>query len=129
MRKMRVRHGPRGRLCSDLILSLVCASLNSLARTEGSTKTDVSFTGSNSWIPFEIEYLVYITIALAFATLSSYLTITFTNSTNFETKKNVAVSDSEGKPIGGGEMGKPRKVMYFAAGSGIPEIKAILSVS
>jgi hypothetical protein len=63
-----------------------------------------------------VEYFIYILVALSFATLSSYLTVRFTKSTDFESRKNVNVTDAEGnaKAAGGAE----RKVMYFAAGSG-----------
>ncbi|KAJ7901901.1 chloride channel [Mycena olivaceomarginata] len=60
-----------------------------------------------------VEYISYTVIAIALATLSCVLTLSLTNSTTFSTRK---------------ESGQPkRKVMYYAAGSGIPEIKTILS--
>ncbi|CAK5281533.1 unnamed protein product [Mycena citricolor] len=74
-----------------------------------------------------VEYLSYSVIALGLATLSCALTLFLTNSTTFSTRKESGVlgsgfGDANDVP----EMPK-RKVMYYAAGSGIPEIKTILS--
>ncbi|KAJ7770176.1 chloride channel [Mycena maculata] len=77
-----------------------------------------------------VEYVSYSVIALGLATLSCLLTLFLTNSTTFVTRKESGVlapgfADS---PNPGKRADLPkRKVMYYAAGSGIPEIKTILS--
>ncbi|KAL7415855.1 chloride channel [Mrakia frigida] len=88
---------------------------------------------NQAWIPLErymVEYLAYIIVSLALATTSSFLTIKLSKSTDHETKKNVVVAVQEGLPSEDNlekEAVAPRKVMYFAAGSGIPEVKTVLS--
>ncbi|KAF8664358.1 hypothetical protein AX16_000730 [Volvariella volvacea WC 439] len=80
-----------------------------------------------------VEYISYTSIALFLALISSLLTIYLTNSTTFTTRKESGVlaakfdtnGDRNGKGSATGATG--RKVMYYAAGSGIPEIKTILS--
>ncbi|TFK75368.1 hypothetical protein BDN72DRAFT_954992 [Pluteus cervinus] len=81
-----------------------------------------------------VEYISYTSIALLLALVSSLLTIYLTNSTTFMTRKESGVlspkfseasHDLKGKSTTGNAGG--RKVMYYAAGSGIPEIKTILS--
>ncbi|KZW01847.1 clc channel [Exidia glandulosa HHB12029] len=90
-----------------------------------------------------VDYIAYIIIALFLATVSSVLTLRLTASTSFVSNKDSGVlAPSFGQPAaatpdGSKANGKqragsvtppaPRKVMYFAAGSGIPEIKTILS--
>ncbi|KAI0745872.1 chloride channel [Earliella scabrosa] len=89
----------------------------------------------SDWLEVEsVEYVVYIIIAVVLAVTSSVLTINLTASTSFVTRKDSGVLSStfagnDGKaatdpPAGGAQ---PRKVLYYAAGSGIPEIKTILS--
>ncbi|KAJ7096255.1 clc channel [Mycena epipterygia] len=77
-----------------------------------------------------VEYISYSVIALLLATTSCLLTLFLTNSTTFVTRKESGVlapgfSDTP-EPTSETELPK-RKVMYYAAGSGIPEIKTILS--
>ncbi|KAG5639396.1 hypothetical protein H0H81_002928 [Sphagnurus paluster] len=74
------------------------------------------------------EYTFYALIALSLALVSSLLTIYLTNSTTFTTRKESGVlaaditsSDKHSVTV------SKRKVMFYAAGSGIPEIKTILS--
>ena len=65
--------------------------------------------------------------------MSAYLTIKLTASTLFVTRKDSGVlGDSFAEDEGKASPSAPeppvkRKVMYYAAGSGIPEIKTILS--
>ncbi|KAF9475768.1 clc channel [Pholiota conissans] len=75
-----------------------------------------------------VDYISYILIALMLSLLSCSLTVYLTNSSTFVTRKelvnNASVTDdSESKKRGEAR----RKTMYYAAGSGIPEIKTILS--
>ncbi|KAH9858448.1 chloride channel [Lenzites betulinus] len=82
-----------------------------------------------------IEYAVYAAIAILLAIISAVLTINLTASTSFVTRKDSGVLSSTfasgnddqklTDPPAGGSA--PRKVLYYAAGSGIPEIKTILS--
>ncbi|KAG6832600.1 hypothetical protein H0H92_014436 [Tricholoma furcatifolium] len=74
------------------------------------------------------RYMVYAGIALSLAFISSYLTISLTKSTTFVTRKESGVlsPDFPGTAANPQSNAK-RKVMYYAAGSGIPEIKTILS--
>ncbi|KAF8134644.1 chloride channel [Boletus edulis] len=76
-----------------------------------------------------VEFISYTFIAIVWATASCLLTIHLTASTSFTTRKDSGVlspqfvnTDSK-DPI---PLTK-RKTMYYAAGSGIPEIKTILS--
>ncbi|KAI0358560.1 hypothetical protein OH77DRAFT_1494220 [Trametes cingulata] len=82
-----------------------------------------------------IEYAAYTVIAISLAIISALLTIYLTASTSFVTRKDSGVLSSTfatgnddskltNPPAGGAA---PRKVLYYAAGSGIPEIKTILS--
>ncbi|CAL1706418.1 unnamed protein product [Somion occarium] len=93
---------------------------------------------ASDWIYFEaeaFEYIVYAVLALVMAITSSLLTIYLTASTSFITRKDSGVlsetfaeDDDNGKvdpPVPGSEQ--KRRVLYYAAGSGIPEIKTILS--
>ncbi|KAI8993999.1 chloride channel [Trametes punicea] len=93
-------------------------------------------SGEGGWVRQEaIEYAVYTVIALSLATISALLTIYLTASTSFVTRKDSGVlsptfatgSDAHKltDPPAGGAV--PRKVLHYAAGSGIPEIKTILS--
>ncbi|EMD37662.1 hypothetical protein CERSUDRAFT_114309 [Gelatoporia subvermispora B] len=89
------------------------------------------------WVNFEadvIEYVVYAVIALTLATISSLLTIYLTASTTFVTRKDSGVlapefetADASQKAALAPVSEQKRKVLYYAAGSGIPEIKTILS--
>ncbi|KAH7914150.1 chloride channel [Hygrophoropsis aurantiaca] len=75
-----------------------------------------------------LEYIAYAAIAIFLATVSCLLTIHLSASTSFVTRKESGVLSPEFQ-----ENDIPtvpptkRKVMYYAAGSGIPEIKTILS--
>ncbi|KAF5385897.1 hypothetical protein D9615_002221 [Tricholomella constricta] len=79
------------------------------------------------------EYALYAFIALCLALTSTLLTIYLTNSTTFVTRKEsgVLAPDFPGSVTSSKDRPLPavskRKVMYYAAGSGIPEIKTILS--
>ncbi|CAE6511278.1 unnamed protein product [Rhizoctonia solani] len=86
-----------------------------------------------SW---SIEYVLYMVIALVLALTSSFLTINLTASTSFVSNKDSGVLspafDPSRKSLGSTTPPRvngavPRKVLYYAAGSGIPEIKTILS--
>ncbi|KAK0460988.1 chloride channel [Desarmillaria tabescens] len=80
-----------------------------------------------------VEYLSYSAVALLLALVSCLLTIYLTNSSSFVTRKESGVlapdftdhrrslKDTLSAP------GPKRKVAFYAAGSGIPEIKTILS--
>lgn len=59
----------------------------------------------------QVEYVVYCLVAVALATLSSWLTVTFTRSTDFETRRDVVVNDKDGSASL--LDAKPRKVMYY----------------
>ncbi|KAH9944710.1 chloride channel [Amylocystis lapponica] len=82
-----------------------------------------------------VEYVSYTVIALLLAATSSLLTIHLTASTSFSTRKDSGVlapefasEDSDPKALDAPSVGEPkRKVLYYAAGSGIPEVKTILS--
>ncbi|QRV93848.1 ClC voltage-gated chloride channel protein [Ceratobasidium sp. AG-Ba] len=88
--------------------------------------------GLESW---SIEYVSYMIIALILALMSSLLTINLTASNSFVSSKDSGVlgpafdpkrkDNGSASPVLGSAT--PRKVLYFAAGSGIPEIKTILS--
>ncbi|KAK0212563.1 chloride channel [Desarmillaria ectypa] len=80
-----------------------------------------------------VEYLSYSAVALLLALVSCLLTIYLTNASSFVTRKESGVlapdftdhrrslKDTLSTP------GPKRKVAFYAAGSGIPEIKTILS--
>ncbi|KAF8630644.1 hypothetical protein AX15_002795 [Amanita polypyramis BW_CC] len=81
-----------------------------------------------------VQYIVYTIIAVTLALISSLLTIRLTNSGTFVTRKESGVlsphflnmkSSSKGQPTN--PSARARQTMYYAAGSGIPEIKTILS--
>ncbi|KAG8863296.1 hypothetical protein FRB96_008787 [Tulasnella sp. 330] len=84
--------------------------------------------GDENWM---IEYASYTAIALLLAVVSSLLTIRLTASTSFVTRKDSAIRgpdfEIEQKTSSPVESARQRKVLYFASGSGIPEIKTILS--
>ncbi|KAJ3504402.1 hypothetical protein NLJ89_g7954 [Agrocybe chaxingu] len=77
-----------------------------------------------------VQYISYTCIALFLALLSCLLTLYLTNSTTFVTRKEVGNmplafdQDTKRQKV---QAEPKRKVMYYAAGSGIPEIKTILS--
>ncbi|KAF8161141.1 clc channel [Crassisporium funariophilum] len=74
-----------------------------------------------------VEFISYTLIAVSLALASCLLTLYLTNSTTFVTRKEASMSTSS---TSGNQTKSPepkRKVMYYAAGSGIPEIKTILS--
>ncbi|KAG6841886.1 hypothetical protein C0991_005616 [Blastosporella zonata] len=77
------------------------------------------------------EYVVYAFIALSLALISCLLTIYLTDSTTFITRKESGVLSPDFPSTDANSQqsasNAKRKVMYYAAGSGIPEIKTILS--
>ncbi|KAG8787140.1 hypothetical protein FRC15_009885 [Serendipita sp. 397] len=85
-----------------------------------------------SWMT---EYIAYIIVALALALTSSALTLKLTASTSFVGRKDSSSVVSQTAPgktsnADSTQVASPpttRKVLYYAAGSGIPEIKTILS--
>ncbi|THH02264.1 hypothetical protein EW026_g572 [Hermanssonia centrifuga] len=91
----------------------------------------------SKWILFEaemVEYIAYTVIALVLAVTSCLLTIKLTASNTFVTRKDSGVlspsfgSDGVNTKAPTTQVTDPkRKIMYYAAGSGIPEIKTILS--
>ncbi|KAG7098607.1 hypothetical protein E1B28_000530 [Marasmius oreades] len=74
-----------------------------------------------------LEYISYTAIALTLALTSCLLTIYLTNSTTFVTRKESGVLSPEFDPSTPNGAAPRRKVMFYAAGSGIPEVKTILS--
>ncbi|KAL0574965.1 hypothetical protein V5O48_007010, partial [Marasmius crinis-equi] len=76
-----------------------------------------------------VQYISYTVIALTLALISCLLTIYLTNSTTFVTRKESGVLSSNFDPPtdASNPLAPKRKVMFYAAGSGIPEIKTILS--
>ncbi|KAJ7680391.1 chloride channel [Mycena polygramma] len=77
-----------------------------------------------------LEYISYSVIAVALSTLACVLTLVLTDSTTFATRKEsgvLAPGFADGPEPAGKTGPTTRKVMYYAAGSGIPEIKTILS--
>ncbi|TFK54445.1 hypothetical protein OE88DRAFT_1655111 [Heliocybe sulcata] len=78
-----------------------------------------------------VEYIAYTCVALLLALISALLTIHLTASNTFSTRKDSGVlgpsfddNKQEDVPV---VVEPKRKVLYYAAGSGIPEIKTILS--
>ncbi|KAI0075781.1 hypothetical protein K474DRAFT_1362018 [Panus rudis PR-1116 ss-1] len=92
---------------------------------------------SSGWTTFRedvVEFVFYAVLALTMAIISSVLTIKLTASSSFLTRKDSGVlseafaegeNDQKITPVPGAEP--KRKELYYAAGSGIPEIKTILS--
>ncbi|KAH7888657.1 chloride channel [Phlebopus sp. FC_14] len=78
-----------------------------------------------------VGYTTYTCIAILLATVSSLLTVHLTASTSFVTRKESGVLSPQFDRNGDGKQDLhtqfKRKVLYYAAGSGIPEIKTILS--
>lgn len=78
-----------------------------------------------------VQYLAYTIIAVLLASTSSLLTIYLTASTSFVTRKESGVLspgfDKSGEQNISSSSQAKRRVLYYAAGSGIPEIKTILS--
>ncbi|KAH0589057.1 hypothetical protein H2248_004829 [Termitomyces sp. 'cryptogamus'] len=76
-----------------------------------------------------VQYTVFASIALSLALISTLLTICLTDSTTFVTRKESGVlsPDFPGTAASNKDLEVKRRVMYYAAGSGIPEIKTILS--
>ncbi|KAJ7783246.1 chloride channel [Mycena metata] len=76
-----------------------------------------------------VEYISYSVVALGLATLSCLLTLILTNSTTFSTRKDsgVLAPDFADPPEPSNPHTLPKREMFYAAGSGIPEIKTILS--
>ncbi|TDL24300.1 hypothetical protein BD410DRAFT_116394 [Rickenella mellea] len=86
--------------------------------------------GPKTWIgfaPWALDYISYIVVALLLALVSSLLTIYLTASTSFTTHKDYAVATHFNSDSKTATAPQKRKILYFAAGSGIPEIKTILS--
>ncbi|KZT28972.1 hypothetical protein NEOLEDRAFT_1154061 [Neolentinus lepideus HHB14362 ss-1] len=78
-----------------------------------------------------VEYIAYTCVALVLALISALLTINLTASNTFSTRKDSGVlgpsfDDRKQNEVPAATEPK-RKVLYYAAGSGIPEIKTILS--
>ncbi|PFH51530.1 hypothetical protein AMATHDRAFT_58981 [Amanita thiersii Skay4041] len=92
-----------------------------------------TFSNGSSAADF-VQYVAYAFIAVSLAFLSCLLTIYLTNSTTFVTRKESGVlspnfPDSHLNPKDS-HVALPtrkRKILFYAAGSGIPEIKTILS--
>ncbi|GAA6015134.1 hypothetical protein JCM11491_000477 [Sporobolomyces phaffii] len=110
-------------------------------------------TGQSEQAGTVFEYFFYVFLAVLFSTTASALTIYFTSSTSVYSSKDspaasppIPLPSPESKSYGsippprgnsvevpepGEELGiprcRPRKVIYMAGGSGIPELKAILS--
>ncbi|OSD06985.1 hypothetical protein PYCCODRAFT_1431167 [Trametes coccinea BRFM310] len=92
-------------------------------------------SSGDGWLKQEaVEYAVYTVIALSLATIAALLTIYLTASTSFITRKDSGVlsstfaSGNDAKKLTDPPAGvAQRKVLHYAAGSGIPEIKTILS--
>ncbi|OCH93772.1 hypothetical protein OBBRIDRAFT_748976 [Obba rivulosa] len=92
---------------------------------------------SGKWTNLEadiVEYVAYTAIALTLATISALLTVHLTASTTFVTRKDsgvlapdFATADTDWHKVSDALTEPKRKVLYYAAGSGIPEIKTILS--
>ncbi|KAG1802616.1 chloride channel [Suillus plorans] len=78
-----------------------------------------------------VQYLALTVIAIVLASTSSLLTINLTASTSFVTRKEFGVLSPDfnksGEQNAPSSLQPKRGVMYYAAGSGIPEIKTILS--
>ncbi|KAH8119432.1 clc channel [Phellopilus nigrolimitatus] len=96
--------------------------------------TDAENGDPNQWLgtaSWTVEYIVYTAIALFLAAASSLLTIYLTASPSFITNKDSGVLGPEFESTDKSQSVEPpvnkRKVLYFAGGSGIPEIKTILS--
>ncbi|KAG2146391.1 chloride channel [Suillus bovinus] len=91
-----------------------------------------SWTGSESGDEDSVvQYLAYTIIAVVLASISSLLTIYLTASTSFITRKESGVLspafNKSGAHTASSSSQPKRGVIYYAAGSGIPEIKTILS--
>ncbi|KAI0798443.1 chloride channel [Irpex lacteus] len=91
----------------------------------------------SEWLAFEsamVEYIAWTVIAVILALTSCFLTLHLTASTSFVTRKDSGVlssgfADSNAdQKVDSTPVAQPkRKVLYYAAGSGIPEVKTILS--
>ncbi|OAX39995.1 hypothetical protein K503DRAFT_809553 [Rhizopogon vinicolor AM-OR11-026] len=90
-----------------------------------------SWTHSESGNGEVVQYVVYTIIAVLLASTSSLLTIYLTASSSFVTRKESGVLspefDKDDDRDQSNYLQPKRKVLYYAAGSGIPEIKTILS--
>ncbi|KAJ3575087.1 hypothetical protein NP233_g1329 [Leucocoprinus birnbaumii] len=77
-----------------------------------------------------VDYLSWNVIALVLAGTACALTLLFTKSTTFTTRKESGVLKPEfanPQTPADPSLAPKRKIMYYAAGSGVPEIKTILS--
>lgn len=72
-------------------------------------------------------YSFYLLVAILMAVISCFLTISLTDSSTFATRKESGVLRADFDLDKLSETAAKRRVMYYAAGSGIPEIKTILS--
>ncbi|KAJ3896879.1 chloride channel [Lentinula edodes] len=73
-----------------------------------------------------IQFVAYTFIAILLAVSSCWLTLLLTKSTSFVTRKESGVLGPDFHD-GSETTAAPRKIFYYASGSGIPELKAILS--
>ncbi|KIK67362.1 hypothetical protein GYMLUDRAFT_37467 [Collybiopsis luxurians FD-317 M1] len=71
-----------------------------------------------------VQFVAYTFVALLLAVTSCWLTLFLTKSTSFVTRKESGVLGPNFQDETGAA---PRKMIYYASGSGIPELKAILS--
>ncbi|KAF9070548.1 chloride channel [Rhodocollybia butyracea] len=86
--------------------------------------SDVLSWGHSDRGQVSMEFLAYTCVAILLAVTSCWLTLFLTKSTTFVTRKESGVL---GPGFRDESDAPPRKVFYYAAGSGIPELKAILS--
>ncbi|KAJ3790799.1 chloride channel [Lentinula aff. detonsa] len=73
-----------------------------------------------------VQFMTYTFIAIVLAVSSCWLTLLLTKSTSFVTRKESGVLGPDFQD-GSEATAVHRKVFYYASGSGIPELKAILS--
>nr|XP_019044593.1 voltage-gated chloride channel [Kwoniella bestiolae CBS 10118]OCF23523.1 voltage-gated chloride channel [Kwoniella bestiolae CBS 10118] len=80
-----------------------------------------------AWVWGGPEFIAYAIVAISLATLASLLTVYLTSSAQHTTSKDSTFLTPPSDPIEHTSKPKSLKIMYYAAGSGIPEIKTILS--
>ncbi|KAF8322035.1 hypothetical protein DL93DRAFT_2071769 [Clavulina sp. PMI_390] len=102
---------------------LVAASCEAWITWAEALDTSRTWPKSEEWM---VEYGVYALFALAFAFISGVLTIYLTASTSFVSSTDSTSYIAASKEGGARPELPKRKVLYFAAGSGIPELKCIL---
>ena len=83
---------------------------------------------------FSVDFVAYVVIAVGFATLASVMTVYLTSSDHVYSSKDAvdpfglgAAASKTGEPIEEKAHAPPRKTLYYAAGSGISEVKSLLS--